>query len=189
MHKVRSDLLPRPARHNGAAMALHPRKMNRIVAEFFLAVALTMAAIIALASGARAGNIEVTEAFARASATPGAKTASLYLTLSNRGSSPDRLVAVATSAASMAHMHETENAGGVMKMRMVQGIDLAPGASVALKPGGMHIMLMGLRAPLKQGETLEMKLSFQNSDELKITVPIAGVAADGPGQAAGSSGN
>lgn len=163
--------------------------MNRIVLEIFVALALTMAAIIAFAAGARAGDIEVTEAFARASATPGAKTASLYLTLANRGTLPDRLVAVATPAAQMAHVHETMNAEGVMKMRMADGIELAPGASVMLKPGGLHIMLMGLRAPLKKGETLELRLTFEKSDALKIVVPIAGVAADGPDQAAGSSGN
>ncbi len=163
--------------------------MNRIVLEIFAAVALTMAAIIALAAGARAGDIEVGQAYARASATPGARTASLYLTLTNRGFSPDRLVAVATEAAQMAHVHETQNTDGVMKMRMADGIDLAPGASVALKPGGLHIMLMGLRAPLKKGETLELRLTFETSDEMKITVPIGGVAANSPDQAAGSSGN
>ena len=69
------------------------------------------------------------------------------------------------------------------------GIELAPGASVMLKPGGLHIMLMGLRAPLKTGETLELRLTFETSDEMKITVPIGGVAANSPDQAAGSSGN
>lgn len=163
--------------------------MNRIVLEIFAALALTMAAIIALAAGARAGDIEVGQAFARASATQGAKTASLYMTLTNRGSSPDRLVGVATEAAPMAYVHETTDADGVTEMRRADGIELASGASVAFKPGGRHIMLMGLRAPLQKGETLRLQLTFEKSDSLKIAVPVAGVAADGPDQAAGSSGN
>lgn len=162
--------------------------MNRLVLEIFAAAALTMAAIIAFAAGARANDIVVTQAFARASATPAAKSASVYLTLTNHGSEPDRLIAVATEAAQMAHVHETASAEGVMKMRPVDSIDLAPGSTVVLQPGGMHIMLMGLRAPLKKGQTLELRLTFEKSGGLKIAVPIAGVAADGPDQAAGSSG-
>ena len=96
--------------------------------------------------------------------------------------------AVSTTKAQMAHVHESANSNGVMKMRMLDGVALAPGASVAFKPGGLHIMLMGLRSPLTQGQTLKLTLTFAKSDALVVTVPIAGVAADRPDQASGSTG-
>ena len=77
-----------------------------------------------------------------------------------------------------------------MKMRMVQRDRHRPRQpAVALKPGGLHIMLMGLRAPLKKGASLELSLIFEKAgDKMTVTVPVAGVAADSPDQAAGSSG-
>ena len=162
--------------------------MRKLIIELIAAAALTAAAILALAPGARASDIVVTGAFARASATPAARTASVYLSLTNRGTVPDRLVALASAAARRAEVHETVTEDGVMKMRAAASIDLPPGSTVALAPGGRHIMLSGLASPLARGASLELTMTFETAGEVKVVVPIAGVAADRPDQAAGSSG-
>lgn len=97
---------------------------------------------------AKIGDIAVLEAWARA--TP-VKTGGAYLTLRNDGATADRLVDASTDVAEMAHLHQSIKENGVEKMRGVEGIDLPPHATVMLKPGGYHVMLMGLTKPLKAG--------------------------------------
>ncbi len=84
-----------------------------------------------------------------------------YMTLENRGDMPLRLVAAATDAAGTVEIHETKLEGDVMRMRPVQGgIEIPAGGSVELKPGGLHIMLLELKAPLLPGEAISLKLTF-----------------------------
>jgi hypothetical protein len=71
---------------------------------------------------------------------------------------------------------------------MVEAVTLPAGERVALEPGGLHIMLMGLKAPLKKGETIELILTFAKAGQVKLEVPVAGVAANAPDQAGPSGG-
>jgi copper(I)-binding protein len=157
---------------------------NRIL-EIAAAVLLTLAAILSSVSAARASDIVVNGAFARASASPLIKTGAVYLAITNPGAEADRLVAVATPAAGAASIHETRTVDGVMTMDMKEALDIPAGATVALAPGGMHIMLMNLTAPLTEGQQFDVTLTFVKAGSVTVSVPVAGVAAN---QAPGSSG-
>ncbi len=119
----------------------------------------------------------VSAAFARASALPAAKSGAAYVSIVNHGSEADRLLSITTPAAKSAELHTTVMAGDVMKMEGVSEVEVAAGGTLEMKPGGLHVMLMGLIAPLKQGETIEMTLRFEKTGDFKVTVPIGGVAA------------
>lgn len=112
-------------------------------------------------------------------ATPGgAKVAGGYLRVTNTGTEPDRLVSASSPVAARGEMHEMSNENGVMKMREVEGgIAVAPGATVELKPGGFHLMLMDLRAPLKEGESAAVTLVFEKAGRVEVTFPVAGMGA------------
>ena len=154
--------------------------MRKLTLEIIAAIALTIAAIIASAPGVRASDLTVKDAFARASITPAANSAAAYLTLVNQGNMPDRLIAIATPAARAAEPHRTSMAGDVMKMEAAGAIDLPPHAAVTMAPGGLHVMLMGLTAPLKEGSVIAMTLTFEKAGPLTITVPVKSAAALSP---------
>jgi hypothetical protein len=162
--------------------------MRKLALEFAAAAALTIAAIISLASGVRAGEVMVRDAFARASATPAASAGTVYLTISNTGTEEDRLIAVSSPVAEMAHLHRSIQVNGATSMVMVQAVDVPAGESVALEPGGLHIMLMGMKSPLKKGGMVALVLTFAKAGEVKLEVPVAGVAATAPDQAGSSGG-
>jgi copper(I)-binding protein len=155
-------------------------RMRRLGFEIATAVGLTLAAIVAAVPSIAAGEIQVTGAFARASATPSATSGVVYFNIRNQGQAADRLIAVATPAAGMAELHDTKASGETMSMVPVAMLDLPAGATVALKPGGLHLMLMDLKQPLKVGTTLHLDLSFAKAGHIGIDVPVKGVAASAP---------
>ena len=115
-----------------------------------------------------------------ARATPaGARTGAAYLTITNRGATADRLTGVFTSAASSVQVHQETEANGVMRMREVTSITVEPGATIALKPGGMHIMMIGLQQPLKEGQDFPLTLEFEKAGKIKLRVPVMRVGAMG----------
>jgi periplasmic copper chaperone A len=85
----------------------------------------------------------------------------------------------------MAHLHKSTDENGVMKMEMIGTLDVAAGGDVEMKPGGLHIMLVGLTAPLKKGEAIPLELTFEKAGMVSVMVPVGGVAD----QAVGSSGD
>lgn len=154
--------------------------MRSLILELTAAIGLTIAAAVSFVTAAHAGDMMVTGAFARASATPAAKAGALYFTIRNDGDAADKLTAVQTEAAQTAMLHENVEENGVVSMRHVEAITIAPKETLTLGPKKMHVMLMGLKAPLKKGERLTVTLTFETAGEVKIDVPIGGVAADGP---------
>src|SRR4029078_12404239 len=78
----------------------------------------------------------------------------------------------------MIHRSAIEN--GIATIRHVEGIDIAPGAEVSFAPGGTHVMLMGLKKPLKQGEHFTLTLTLERAGDMKVDVPVAGVAGGAP---------
>jgi hypothetical protein len=143
--------------------------------------------VIAGAAAAQQGAVEVTDAWARA--TPGkAENGAAYLTLASP--SPDRLTGLATPVATAAELHmmsmEETAAGGVMRMRPIAGVDLPAGQKVTLKPGGAHIMLVGLKAPLRPGQSFPLTLYFEKAGSREVTVTVEKAGAmnrdghDGP---------
>ena len=96
----------------------------------------------------------------------------VYVTLSNSGSQPDALVSASTDVAQTAELHQTTRDGGVMKMRPVKAIPVPAGGKTELKPGGYHIMLMGLKQDLKPGEKVAVTLKFEHGGETRIEAPV-----------------
>src|SRR5262245_46787140 len=109
----------------------------------------------------KVGDLTVTAPWARA--TPGgAKIGGGYLTVTNNGSSADRLLGATVAFADHVEIHEMSMTDGVMKMREISGgIEIKPGQTVELKPGGFHMMFVDLKQPLKQGDSVKAALKFE----------------------------
>ena len=162
--------------------------MNRIAGV--LAV-LSMLSTAAAAQEFKAGGITVVAPWARA--TPGgAKVGGAYLELKAAAGAGDRLVSASSPAAGTVEIHEHANEGGVMKMRRIDGLAVPAGGSVVLKPGGYHLMLMDLKQPLKQGDKLQLTLTFEKAGILSVEGPVAPIGAmaadDDAGQGASRPG-
>jgi copper(I)-binding protein len=162
--------------------------MRKLVLEVLAATALTLGSILASTPGVLANDVMVMDAFARASAMSTARTGAVYMTLENHGAAADRLVAVTAEAATSAEFHETLMEDGVAKMRPVEVFDIPAGGSVELKPGGYHIMLMGLKAPLKKGDMVMLQLKFERAGLVDVMVHVGDVA-EGHAHTGGSTGN
>ena len=140
---------------------------------------LAFAASLALASAALAqtSQLEVSDAWARA--TPGkAENGVAYLTI--RSPTSDRLVSASSPVAKKGELHTMEMAGMVMKMRPLAGLDIPAGQPVALKPGGEHIMLLGLTRPLREGQSFPLTLNFEKAGTRTVTVAVEKPGAAGP---------
>jgi copper(I)-binding protein len=151
---------------------------KRRLGGFPAAVVVMLFAGLAGAEEVRVGDIVVTQAWGRASV--GTAPGALYLTIRNAGEAADRLVGVATPAARMAELHVTTTEGGVVTMGHAETLDLPAGQTVTLAPGGTHIMLMGLAAPLKQGQTVQLTLQFEGAGSVEVSAPIGSIGAKGP---------
>lgn len=122
-------------------------------------------------ASAQLGPVSITGAWARAAAVPGGASAA-YLTLTITGGS-DRLIAAESDAAARVELHTHEvDANGVARMRQVEAIPVAAGAPAELKPGGLHVMLMGIGRPLAEGETIDLTLVFEKAGRVSLTVPV-----------------
>jgi len=152
--------------------------MHRIALEVTVAALLTIGAILSLAAGAVASDVMVMDAYARASATPVAKTAAVYLTIMNHGNEPDRLVGVSSDVARAAQIHQATEEDGIASMRAVDELEIASHSQQALAPGGLHVMLFDLKHPLKEGAHFKLTLQFEHGGEVVVEVPVGGVAAD-----------
>jgi hypothetical protein len=139
----------------------------------------------AAAADYQLGSLQITQPWARA--TPkGAASGAAYMTVTNAGTKAVRLRCVSSDAAAKCEIHQMSMAGGVMRMRPVEGgLEIKPGKTVTLKPGGFHMMLTGLKAPLQQGKMLEATLQDDGGATAKVEFPIAGVGAPGPRGAGG----
>ena len=143
--------------------------------RYLLGIAASL--LYCIAAGAQTGSIEITEAWARA--TPGgAQNGAAYVTLVSP--TGDRLTGVSSPVAEKAELHQMTNDGGIMKMREVTAIELPPGTPVSLKPGGLHVMLMGLTHPLQPGQSVPMTLQFEKSGTREVDVAVGKVGATGP---------
>jgi copper(I)-binding protein len=151
--------------------------MKKIFAAFAVIAALAQPV---LAQTTPLPTMEITHAWARATAAS-ARTGAAYFTIANRGASDDRLVAAASPVAVKAELHTTIDDGGVMKMRPLAAVDVKAGGKAELKPGGMHLMLIDLKAPLKVGQSFPVTLTFEQAGpiELMVTVEKAGAMSDG----------
>lgn len=136
---------------------------------------------MAAAADFTAGELRIEQPWARASATKTAKAGAAYFTVVNLGTEPDRLIGAATPLAKKAGLHNVVMDQGVMKMLPVAAIEVSPGEPAVLRPGGLHVMLMGLRAPLVEGEHFPLTLTFERAGSVEVRIMIQGPAAMQPG--------
>lgn len=128
-----------------------------------------------------AGDIEITGAFARAT-LPNQPAGGGFMTITNNGTEDDRLIAVETAVAGTSGIHEMSTDGEVMRMReLPDGLEIPAGETVDLKPGGFHLMLMGLNTPLVEGENFAVTLTFEKAGIVEVTLDIGPRDAKGHG--------
>ena len=139
-----------------------------------------LSALPAHAAAVKAGDLVITQAWSRA--TPGgAKVAGGYLTIENKGASPDRLTGGAMDVAGRVEVHEMATTGGVMTMRPIDGgLTIAPGRTVTFGPGGYHLMFFDLKTQFRQGEKVAVTLQFEKAGKVDVSFDIQGVGAQGP---------
>ncbi|HHY50607.1 MAG TPA: copper chaperone PCu(A)C [Alphaproteobacteria bacterium] len=124
-----------------------------------------------------AGDITVSGAFTRAM-LQGAKVGAGYMTITNNGTAADRLIGATTAATDKVELHNMSTEDGMMKMVPVEGgIEIPAGESVTLAPGGLHIMFLEPRAPFKEGECVDVVLTFETAGELGVQLNVGGVGA------------
>jgi len=172
---------------------MHNRWLNNtwksiVVASAGFALQLAAAQFVpAHAADYDIGSIHISQPWARA--TPkGAADGAAYMTVTNKGTAPDRLSCVSSDAAKQCQIHSMTMEGGVMRMRPVEGgLEIRPGETVTLKPGGYHVMLVDLNQPLEQGKTVTAKLKFDTAGTVDVAYPIAGIGAPAPGGGAASA--
>lgn len=159
--------------------------LQTLIKRAACAALFTLASLTsAHAHGGRAGDIEITHPYATPT-PPGAVNGAAYIaTLTNTGQQADRLLRVGTPIAQRAELHSmTVDAGGVMRMRELAEMPLAAGASVKMRPGeGLHLMLIGLKQPLKAGDSFPLTLEFERGGKTEVKVivqvPKAGAGMD-----------
>ena len=147
-------------------------KLNRLLAGALLG----LAALAAHAHEFKLGAVTIDHPYARATA-PGQPAGGGFLTLKNGGAAPDRLVSASAEVSKTVELHTMTMEGDVMRMRQVDAIELPAGKMVELKPGGLHIMFIGLKAPLKKGDTFPLKLKFEKAGEVTVQVSVEAVGA------------
>jgi hypothetical protein len=145
------------------------------------ALAASLFAASARAEDVKAGDLVISQAWSRA--TPnGAKIGGGYLTIENKGTSPDRLVGGSGDIAGKVEVHEMSMNNGVMTMRPLdKGLTIEPGKTVKLAPGGYHLMMFDLKGPLKQGDKVPVTLEFEKAGKVTLSLDVQGVGAQGPG--------
>jgi hypothetical protein len=143
------------------------------------ALAATLALSVQAGEVTRAGNLEIDTPWARASVGT-TRPSAAYVTIRNTGDQPDRLIGVRTPATGHTEVHAMVHEGGVMKMRPAGPLEIPAGGEVQLAPGGLHIMLMQLNAPLEEGGALPLTLILETAGEVTVEAPIAGIGADAP---------
>jgi len=145
---------------------------------FLIAAVLAAWAVMpAQAADVTAGSLKISAPWARA--TPkGASVGGGYMTITNSGTVPDRLIGGSTDVAKTFEVHEMKMEGGVMKMRPVTGgLEIKPGQTVTLDPSGYHVMFVGLKDQLKQGDRFKATLQFAQAGKVDVDFIIEGLGA------------
>lgn len=145
--------------------------------RIFTAVVIATASVAAHAHSYKIGAIDIGHPYARATA-PGQPTGGGFLKLTNKGDAADRLVSASAAVSSRVELHSMKMEGDVMRMRQVDAVDVPAGETVELKPGGLHIMFVDLKAPLKAGDSFPMTLKFEKAGEVTVDVKVEKVKAE-----------
>ena len=141
---------------------------NRIISVAFLAAPILGGE--AVAQEVEAGDLAIADAYVLETA-PGARSGAGYLTITNEGESADRLVEVRGDFPRV-DVHATEMENDVARMVPVASLEIEPGQTVTMEPGGMHVMFMGIEAPFAAGETVSATLVFETAGEVEVSFPV-----------------
>jgi periplasmic copper chaperone A len=165
-----------------------PAFMSITRAIVYAAISAHLLVVPARAEQIKAGDLVITQAWTRA--TPnGAKIGGGFLTIENKGSTADRLIAGSGDVSARVEVHEMTMNNGVMTMRPLdKGLVIEPGKTVKLAPGGYHLMMFDLKGPLKQGDQVPITLEFEKAGKVKVSFDVQGVGAQGPAGAGNSGG-
>ena len=146
-----------------------------------LAGLLVLAVATANAGDYTVGSLKITDPWSRA--TPkGAATGAGYMKITNTGATPDRLISGSSDVAPTFEMHETTMENGVMKMRPITGgLEIKPGETVEFKPGSFHVMFVGLKKPLTEGEHIKAALVFEKAGTVNVEYDVRAMG-ENPGQ-------
>ncbi len=148
-----------------------------------LGITLALALGWTQAASAADPTIRAGEAWARATG-PDTPTGMVFLALTNSGAEADRLVSATTPASAKVEFHRHVHADGSMKMQRQDSIELPPGGTIRFSPGGLHVMLDGLKTRLAAGQTLTLSLTFAKSAPVSVAIPVIAQGAPPPGPAA-----
>lgn len=132
---------------------------------------------MAQAQNAKAGSLQIENAYTRAT-VPGQQVAGGFMKIENKGTA-DQLISASSPISGEVQLHEMAMDGNVMKMRQVKDIPVPAGGYVELKPGGLHLMFMGIKAPLAAGESIPVKLKFAKAGEVEVKFPVNAMGAQG----------
>lgn len=160
-----------------SAITLIRRLAGGIACMATIVLALAAASFSASAHDYKLGSLTIDHPWARAT-PPAAKVGGGYVTIVNGGDKTDRLVSASADFAGKVEIHEMKMDGGTMVMRpLANGIEIPAGGTVELKPGGLHIMFMALKEPLREGESRKATLTFENAGTIEVEFAIAKVGA------------
>jgi copper(I)-binding protein len=142
-----------------------------------LALAAFAASTAAHAQDYKAGELTIARPYARAT-VPHQPTGAAYMTIENAGKTADKLIGASSPVAKSVQIHSMTMQGDVMKMREVSDVELKPSTRTELKPGdGYHLMLMGLKQPLKAGDKFPVTLTFEKAGKVEVPVRVEDKAA------------
>lgn len=153
---------------------------RRITPLVIVAATLAFLSVPAAALDYKVGALEITRPWTRATPST-AQSGGGFLTVTNKGTTPDRLIAVRSTVSAKVEVHEVRMDGNVMKMRELEkGLEIPAGATVMLKPGGYHLMFMGLKAPFAKGAKVPLTLVFEKAGSLDIVLDVEALGAAAP---------
>ena len=149
--------------------------LKRLVIGFFAVLVMSSIQVHA----AKLGNLVIEQAQARATVGSMPNSAA-FLQLANKGKTDDALVSASSAIADRVELHMMSMEGDVMKMRAIDSIELKAEDSLTMKPGqGPHLMLLGLKKPLKAGDKFPMTLNFRKAGTIEVSVEIIDIAVHG----------
>src|SRR6516164_5309848 len=173
--------------HRSLMIAAFEESMaNSPTATLFAAtVAFACSTVAAPAADYDVGSIHIAQPWSRAT-SKGAKAGAGYMTITNKGTIPDKVSCVSDDASAQCEIHSMTMEGGVMKMRPVEGgLEIKPGETVTLAPAGFHVMFRDLKHALEEGKTVKVTLKFDKAGSVDVEYPILAVGATAPGTASG----
>jgi copper(I)-binding protein len=132
---------------------------------------LAAALLTTLSIAAQAADVSIGDPYARA-VPPGQPNSAVFMSLENLSDRDQALVAAESPVSEIVELHTHVEEGGMMRMRRIDKIDIPTGETVTLQPGGLHVMLIGLKQPLDAGDTVDLTLVFEDGSRSTVQAPV-----------------